>query len=71
MRPPAPMWAADMSPSAAAPSGPHAVKAYVAAKRGIRVIAFTDHSVSLGVARGLSMDDHKRQQAEIEQVRRQ
>ena len=30
------MWAADISPSAAAPSGPHAVKAYVAAKRGIR-----------------------------------
>ena len=40
--------------------------ARAAAKRGIKVIAFTDHSVSLGVAGGLSMDDHKKQQAEIE-----
>jgi len=45
--------------------------AQAAAKRGMRVIAFTDHSVSLGVARGLGMDDHKRQQAEIESVRHQ
>jgi DNA polymerase (family 10) len=39
--------------------------AQAAAKRGIRVIAFTDHSVSLGVTGGLSMDDHKKQAAEI------
>ena len=45
--------------------------AQAAARRGIRVIAFTDHSDSLGVAHGLSIDDHKRQQAEIEQVRQQ
>ncbi|MGC1379145.1 MAG: DNA polymerase/3'-5' exonuclease PolX [Anaerolineales bacterium] len=45
--------------------------AQIAAKRGMRVIAFTDHSASLGVARGLGMDDHKRQQAEIEDVRHQ
>ena len=40
--------------------------AKAAAKRGIKVIAFTDHSVSLGVAGGLSMEEHKEQQAEIE-----
>jgi DNA polymerase (family 10) len=39
--------------------------ARAAAKRGIKVIAFTDHSVSLGVTGGLSMEDHKKQAAEI------
>jgi DNA polymerase (family 10) len=39
--------------------------AQAAAKRGIKVIAFTDHSVSLGVTGGLSMEDHKKQAAEI------
>jgi DNA polymerase (family 10) len=42
--------------------------ARAAAKRGIRVIAFTDHSVSLGVTGGLSMADHKKQQKEIEKA---
>ena len=41
--------------------------AHAAAKRGIKVIAFTDHSVSLGVTGGLSMEDHEKQQAEIEE----
>ena len=45
--------------------------AQAAAKRGIKVIAFTDHSVSLGVAGGLSMDDHKKQAAEIKKIQKQ
>jgi DNA polymerase (family 10) len=36
-----------------------------AIKRGLQVIAFTDHSVSLGVANGLSIERHKQQAAEI------
>ncbi len=42
--------------------------AQAAARRGIKVIAFTDHSVSLGVTGGLSMEDHKKQAAEIRKV---
>src|ERR1700690_279170 len=42
--------------------------AQAAARRGIKVIAFTDHSVSLGVTGGLSMDDHKKQLAEIKKT---
>jgi DNA polymerase (family 10) len=38
------------------------------AKRGMKVVAFTDHSVSLGVAGGLSMEDHEKQKAEIEEA---
>lgn len=45
--------------------------AQAAAKRGIKVIAFTDHSVSLGVTGGLSMDDHKKQAAEIKKIQKQ
>ena len=45
--------------------------AQAAAKRGIKVIAFTDHSVSLGVAGGLSMEEHKDQQAEIEEAQKE
>ena len=45
--------------------------AHAAAKRGMKVIAFTDHSVSLGVANGLSMDDHKKQVAEIKKIQKQ
>jgi len=45
--------------------------ARVAAKRGIKVIAFTDHSVSLGVTNGLSMERHAEQQKEIEQVQKE
>jgi DNA polymerase (family 10) len=44
--------------------------ARLAAKRGMQVIAFTDHSLSLGVANGLSMERHAEQAREIEQVRR-
>src|SRR5512136_524653 len=40
--------------------------ARAAAKRGLKVIAFTDHSVSLGVANGLSIERHAEQQKEIE-----
>ncbi|MDP2994694.1 MAG: DNA polymerase/3'-5' exonuclease PolX [Anaerolineales bacterium] len=39
--------------------------ARVASKRGIKVIAFTDHSVSL------SVQDHKKQQAEIKKVQKE
>lgn len=42
--------------------------AQAAAKRGLKVIAFTDHSVSLGVTGGLSIQDHKKQAAEIKKV---
>jgi DNA polymerase (family 10) len=45
--------------------------ARAAAKRGIRVIAFTDHSVSLGVTGGLSMERHAEQQVEIEQAQKE
>jgi DNA polymerase (family 10) len=45
--------------------------ARLAAKRGIKVIAFTDHSVSLGVTGGLSMEDHKKQAAEIKEIQNQ
>ena len=40
--------------------------ARAAARRGMRVIAFTDHSVSLGVTGGLSMERHAEQQIEID-----
>jgi DNA polymerase (family X) len=45
--------------------------AIAARKRGIKVIAFTDHSVSLGVTNGLSMERHKEQQADIETAQRE
>jgi DNA polymerase (family 10) len=45
--------------------------ARAAAKRGIKVIAFTDHSVSLGVTGGLSMENHKKQAAEIKKTQKQ
>jgi len=45
--------------------------ARAAARRGMKVIAFTDHSVSLGITRGLSMDDHKKQAAEIKKIQKQ
>lgn len=44
--------------------------AQAAARRGIKVIAFTDHSVSLGVTGGLSMQDHKKQAAEIKKIQK-
>ena len=44
--------------------------ARAAARRGLRAIAFTDHSISLGVASGLSLEDHRKQQAEIKKVQR-
>ncbi len=45
--------------------------AQAAARRGMKVIAFTDHSVSLGVTGGLSMEDHKKQAAEIRKIQKQ
>jgi DNA polymerase (family 10) len=45
--------------------------ARAASKRGLKVIAFTDHSVSLGVANGLSMERHAEQQKEIKKVQEQ
>ncbi len=45
--------------------------AQAAARRGMRVIAFTDHSVSLGVTGGLSMERHAEQQREIESAQRE
>jgi DNA polymerase (family 10) len=45
--------------------------AKAAAKRGMKVIAFTDHSASLGVTGGLKMEDHKKQAAEIKKIQKQ
>ena len=45
--------------------------ARAAAKHGMKVIAFTDHSVSLGVTGGLSIEDHKKQAAEIKKIQKQ
>jgi DNA polymerase (family 10) len=45
--------------------------AKAAASRGIKVIAFTDHSVSLGVTGGLSMERHAEQQVEIEAAQKE
>lgn len=45
--------------------------ARAAARRGIQVIAFADHSVSLGVANGLSIEAHGRQQTEMDGIRPQ
>jgi DNA polymerase (family X) len=45
--------------------------AQAAAERGIKVIAFTDHSISLGVTGGLSMERHFEQQAEIEAIQKE
>jgi DNA polymerase (family 10) len=42
--------------------------ARIASRRGLKVIAFTDHSVSLGVTGGLSIADHRRQAAEIRKI---
>ncbi len=45
--------------------------ARAAAERGIKVIAFTDHSASLGVTGGLKIEDHKIQAAEIKKIQKQ
>jgi DNA polymerase (family 10) len=45
--------------------------AQAAIKHGLKVIAFTDHSASLGVTGGLKMEDHKKQAAEIKKVQKQ
>lgn len=45
--------------------------AQAAIKRGMKVIAFADHSVSLGVANGLSIEAHSRQQTEMDGLRQQ
>jgi len=45
--------------------------AQAAAKRGMKIIAFTDHSASLGVTGGLKMEDHKKQAAEIKKIQKQ
>ncbi|MEW6031076.1 MAG: DNA polymerase/3'-5' exonuclease PolX [Chloroflexota bacterium] len=45
--------------------------ARAAARRGIKVIAFTDHSVSLGVTGGLSIEKHTKQAAEIKKIQKE
>ncbi|MBK7318606.1 DNA polymerase/3'-5' exonuclease PolX [Candidatus Villigracilis affinis] len=45
--------------------------AQAAIKHGLKVIAFTDHSASLGVTGGLKMEDHKKQAAEIKKIQKQ
>ena len=44
--------------------------ARAAARRGIRVIAFTDHSLSLGMVGGLTIEGHARQNAEIAEIQK-
>jgi len=44
--------------------------AKAARKRGMQVIAFTDHSVSLAVANGLSIERHTEQQVEIRKAQK-
>ncbi len=41
------------------------------AKRGMKVVAFTDHSFSLGVAGGLTVEGHRKQAAEIKKAQAQ
>ncbi|HUJ75832.1 MAG TPA: PHP domain-containing protein, partial [bacterium] len=45
--------------------------AKAAARRGIKVIAITDHSVSLGMTGGLSMEQHAAQHAEIREIQKE
>ncbi len=45
--------------------------ARAAIKHGLKVIVFSDHSVSLGVANGLSIERHKQQAAEIKKIQKQ
>ncbi len=45
--------------------------ARAASRRGIKIIAFTDHSVSLGITGGLSMERHAEQQMEIESAQKE
>lgn len=45
--------------------------AQAAARRGMKVIAFTDHSASLGVTGGMKMEDHKQQADEIKKIQAQ
>lgn len=45
--------------------------ARAAAIRGMKVIAFTDHSASLGVAGGMKIEDHKKQAAEIKKIQKE
>jgi DNA polymerase (family X) len=45
--------------------------AHAAARRGIRVIAFTDHSLSLGMVGGLTIEGHAGQQAEITAIQKE
>ena len=45
--------------------------AKAAITRGLKVIVFSDHSVSLGVANGLSIERHKQQAAEIKKIQKQ
>ncbi len=45
--------------------------ARAAARRGIKVIAFTEHSAGLGMTGGLTMERHAEQQAEINAIQRQ
>ncbi len=45
--------------------------ARAAARRGLKVIAFTDHSVGLGMVNGLTIERHAQQQAEIESIQRE
>ena len=45
--------------------------ARAAARRGIRVIAFTDHSLSLGMVGGLTIEGHAEQHAEIRAIQKE
>ena len=45
--------------------------AIAARERGLKVLAITDHSPSLGIAQGVAIEDLKKQRVEIEQVQKE
>jgi DNA polymerase (family 10) len=45
--------------------------AIAARERGLKVLAITDHSPSLGIASGVAVEDLKKQRAEIEEVQKE
>jgi len=45
--------------------------AIAARERGLKVLAITDHSPSLGIAQGVAIEDLKKQRAEIDEVQKE
>jgi DNA polymerase (family 10) len=66
-------WVADLQTHSTWSDGQASIleMAKAARDRGLKVLAITDHSVSLGVTGGLSIEDLHKQREEIEAVRRE